>query len=386
MADLSAAGPLAGLRVVELAGLGPAPMAAMLLADCGADVVRVDRIRPSGLGLRIETKYDVLARSRRSVAVDIRRPEGAEVILRLASRADALLEGFRPGVCERLGIGPVPCLESNPRLVYGRGTGWGQTGPLSGEVGHDINYISLAGVLSCVGTRESGPVPPLNLVGDFGGGGLFLAFGVLCALLHARSTGRGQVVDAAMLDGSVSLMSMIYGLSAAGRWRADRGSNELDGGAPYYTTYRCADERWVAVGAIEARFYRDLVAGLALDPESLPERDDPGNWPQLREIFGRAFASRSSADWLRQFEGTEACVSPVLSIGEAPAHPHLAAREVFVTVAGVRQPAPAPRFDLTPSAMPRAPSHPGQHTRAILDELGYTERDIRRLFEDGVVM
>ncbi|MCM3882685.1 CaiB/BaiF CoA-transferase family protein [Frankia sp. R82] len=343
------AGPLAGLRVVELAGIGPSPHAAMVLADLGADVVRLARPGPVG-------RPDHTLRARRLVGVDLKDPAGRDVALALTDRADVLLEGFRPGVVERLGVGPEICLARNPRLVYGRMTGWGQSGPLSARAGHDINYLALTGLLHAVGPADRPPVPPVNLVGDFGGGSLFLVAGVLAALWERSVSGRGQVVDAAMVDGASVLGQMIWAFRGAGLWSDERASNTLDGAAPFYCTYACSDGRYVAVGALEPQFYAQLLAGLGLAGEDLPGQYDRAGWPVLRARIGGVLATRSRDGWAEAFAGTDACVTPVLTFAEAAAHPHLAARGTIVEVDGVEQPAPAPRFSRTPNGPPAGPS------------------------------
>lgn len=346
-------GPLKGLRVVELPGLGPAPHAAMVLADLGADVVRVER--PSG-GLDIAAgKPDHLLRGRRSVEADLKTAPGRDFVLRLVAKADVLLEGLRPGVAERLGVGPEHCHAVNPGLVYGRMTGWGQSGPLASRAGHDINYISLTGALHALGRAEERPSPPLNLVGDFGGGSMFLLTGVLAALWERQRSGRGQVVDAAMVDGTSVLLQMIWALRGAEVWSDERGTNLLDTGAPFYDTYTCADGRWVAVGALEPQFYAALLAGLGLDGKDLPAQQDRSGWPALRARFTEAFLTRTRDEWTETFAGTDACVTPVLDFDEAATHPQLAARETIITVDGVPQAAPAPRFSRTPTAVPTPP-------------------------------
>jgi alpha-methylacyl-CoA racemase len=377
----SAAGPLAGVRVVELAGIGPGPYACMLLADMGADVVRVER--PGGGGLSLAS-YDVLDRGRRSVAVDLKSPAGTEVVLRLVEQADVLVEGFRPGVAERLGIGPEVCLGRNPRLVYGRMTGWGQDGPLAPRAGHDIDYAAVTGALAAVGEPGGKPVPPLNLVADFGGGALFLVTGVLAALVERSGSGRGQVVDAAMVDGVTSLLSMFYGLRHAGLWRDERGTNLLDGGAPFYDTYRCADGGYVAVGALEPQFFAALLHTLALD--DVPAQHDVARWPELRQRLAEAFLTRTRDEWAAVFDDVDACVAPVLTLGEAASHPHVAARGLVVERDGVQQPAPAPRFSRTPSQLGRGPGSPGRDTREALRAWGFEDADVERLIDDGAVL
>ncbi|HEU0088503.1 MAG TPA: CaiB/BaiF CoA-transferase family protein [Pseudonocardiaceae bacterium] len=361
-------GPLAGLRVVELAGIGPAPHAAMLLADLGADVVRVQR--PSaGLHL-VPPASDQLLRGRRSVAADLKDPIGRETVLQLVEQADVLVEGMRPGVAERLGIGPADCHARNPRLVYARMTGWGQDGPLAGRAGHDLNYLALSGVLHAIGSAGGKPVPPLNLIGDFGGGSMFLVAGVLAALWQRERAGAGQIVDVAMLDGVSVLAQMCWSLRACGLWNDQRGSNLLDSGAPFYDTYACADGRYVAVGALEPQFYAELLAGLGLAEADLPAQLDRAGWPVLRERFTAVFASRTRDEWAAAFESTDACVTPVLAFAEVPAHPHIAARGTLVELGGVLQPAPAPRFSRTPPDLPTPPREPDTDTAAVLADWG----------------
>jgi alpha-methylacyl-CoA racemase len=373
-------GPLHGVRVVELAGLGPAPYACMLLADLGAEVLRVDRPAPS-FGVPVA---DVTGRGRRSVAVDLKNPGAPEVVLRLVERADVLVEGLRPGVAERLGVGPDTCLERNPRLVYGRMTGWGQSGPLAPRVGHDINYASITGALGAIGEPGRKPVPPLNLVADFGGGSMFLVTGLLAALLERATSGRGQVVDAAMVDGVTSLLSMTYGFLGAGGWTDERGSNLLDGGAPFYDTYVCSDGEYVAVGALEPQFWALVVQTLGL--EDLPEQHDRTGWPVIRRRLAEVLATRTRDEWAAVFDGLDACVSPVLRLSEAPQHPHLAARQSVVEVDGVVQPAPAPRFSRTPGEIGRPASGAGADTREALQQWGFDADHVAKLEDDGVVV
>ena len=373
-------GPLAGMKVVELAGLAPGPFAATMLADLGADVIRVDR--PGGGGLSLGDR-DVLNRGRKSIAVDLKNPGGAEVILRLAEQADVLIEGYRPGVAERLGIGPAECMARNPKLVYGRMTGWGQDGPLATTAGHDINYIGLAGALEPIGRAGERPVPPLNLVGDFGGGGLLLAMGILAALFERQGSGRGQVVDASMVDGAALLTTSLHGMRAIGMWPGERGENMLDGGAPFYDTYETSDGKYVAVGAIEMRFWGALVKVLELDPADLPVHVDQSQWPRLREILTEAIGKYTRDDLVARAEGTDACLTPVLSPWEAAAHPHNAARGTFVEVGEMVQPAPAPRFDRTPPDVPEPPRAKGSDTAEVLAELGIVDLDALR--EAGVI-
>jgi alpha-methylacyl-CoA racemase len=377
-----AMGPLQGIRVVEIESLAPAPFGCMVLADLGADVLRVGRLGRASHP--VVQPADPLARGRRSIRLDLKQPGGIEVLLRLIGAADVLVEGFRPGVAERLGFGPDLCLERNPRLVYARMTGWGQAGPLAPTAGHDIDYIAVAGSLAPIGRAGQRPVPPLNLLGDFGGGGMLLAVGVLAALVERGRSGRGQVVDAAMVDGSALLATFIHGLRAAGGWQDQRGSNLLDGGAPFYDTYPTADGKFVAVGALEPQFYAELLKGLGLDQAELPAQLDRSGWPVLRERIGAAFAGRTQAEWVAVFGGSDACVAPVLGLGEAPNHPHNLARGTFIEVGGVRQPAPAPRFSRTPGATPAPPPEPGRDTEAVLTELGYPAEEIAALRDQHI--
>ena len=362
------AGPLTGLRVVELAGLGPCPHAAMILADLGADVVRVDR--ESGRFDLAAPERDVLLRGRRSVYADLKTPGGTALVLDLVERADVLLEGFRPGVTERLGLGPAECLARNPRLVYGRITGWGQDGPMAPRAGHDLNYLGLTGALAAIGRTDGTPVPPLNLVADFGGGSMLLLVGVLAALNERERSGAGQVVDAAMVDGVALLSQMIWSFRAMDFWADERQSNLLDGGAPFYDTYVCADGKHVAVGAIEPQFYARLLAGIGLDPQALPPQLDKAGWPALRAAIGGALALRTRDEWTAVFDGVDACVTPVVELAETLEEPHLAARGTYVIVDGVQQAAPAPRFSRTPAAAPTAPGVPGQDLEAVRADWG----------------
>ncbi|MGW7051452.1 CaiB/BaiF CoA transferase family protein [Streptomyces sp. NPDC054887] len=357
-------GPLAGVRVVELAGIGPGPFAAMLLGDLGADVVRVDR--PGGAELGIDPAYDLTNRNKRSVIVDLKAADGPARVLDLVERADVLIEGYRPGVAERLGVGPDPCLARNPRLVYGRMTGWGQEGPLAQRAGHDIAYIAPTGTLGMIGTADGPPVVPANLVGDYAGGSLYLVIGVLAALQHARSEGgRGQVVDAAIVDGAAHLATMIHGMLAAGGWQDRRGANLLDGGCPFYGAYETSDGRYMAVGALEPQFYDRFTALLGLDEAAASARADLTRWDELRASVAARFRTRTREEWTAVFEDSDACVAPVLSLSEAPSHPHLAARSTFVTHGGLTQPAPAPRFSATPGAVRRPPALPGADTAEV---------------------
>ncbi|MBB6414729.1 CaiB/BaiF CoA-transferase family protein [Streptomyces sp. AK010] len=355
-------GPLTGVRVVELAGIGPGPFAAMLLADLGADVVRVDR--PGGPGLAIDPAYDVTNRNKRSVVVDLKAPDGPDRVLDLVARADVLVEGYRPGVAERLGVGPGDCHARNPRLVYGRMTGWGQDGPLAQRAGHDIAYIAPTGALGMIGRPDEPPAVPANLLGDYAGGSLYLVVGVLAALHHARANGTGQVVDAAIVDGTAHLATMIHGMLAAGGWQDRRGANLLDGGCPYYGTYETADGRYMAVGALEPRFYAEFLALLGVEDQD-GARKDVTRWGELREQVATRFKSRTRDEWAAVFDGSDACVAPVLSLREAPHHPHLAARGTFTDHGGITQPAPAPRFSATPTSVRTGPARPGADTADV---------------------
>ena len=378
-------GPLQGIKVVELAGIGPAPMCAMLLADLGAEVIRVDRLAPADLGIDSGRQYNLLERSRRSIAVDLKSAEGVEVVLKLAEQADALIEGFRPGVTERLGLGPDVCLARNPRLVYGRMTGWGQDGPMALAAGHDINYIALTGVLDAIGTAGGQPVPPLNLVGDFGGGALYLAFGVLAGLLEARTSGQGQVIDAAMVDGAASLLTAIYGMYGSGSWQLERGTNILDTGAHFYGTYECADGKWISIGSIEAKFHAELLEKLGLEESDIPDRMDRSRWVEHKKRLTELFLAKTRDEWCEIMEGSDVCFAPVLSMAEAPNHPHNVARGAFVEVDGVIQPGPAPRFSRTPGQIQSPPPDPGQHTEAILADWGWSADDIAALRSAGAI-
>jgi alpha-methylacyl-CoA racemase len=378
-------GPLTGVRLIELAGLGPAPFAGMMLADAGADIIRIDRSDRATYPPRQEPHVDLMNRGRRSVAVDLKHADGVALVLRLVESADGLMEGFRPAVAERLGLGPDICLARNPRLVYGRMTGWGQTGPMAQTAGHDIDYIALAGALEPIGRAGEKPLPPLNLVGDFGGGGMLLAFGMLAAILSARQTGKGQVVDAAMVDGAASLMTMTYTLRSAGIWNDQRGTNLLDTGAHFYEVYETADGGYIGVGAIEPQFYSELIGLLGLSGEDLPGQMDRDTWPSMKERFASIFATRTRADWVTIFEGSDACAAPVLSSPEAHLHPHNVHRNTFTEVAGVVQPAPSPRFEGTPGAIRRPPPNPGQHGDEALDDWGVDAGDITKLRESGAI-
>ena len=379
------AGPLEGIRIVELAGIGPGPFCAMMLADLGAEVIRVDRAERARAPRLPGPNLDLLNRGRRSVAVDLKSAAGVEVVLRLVEKADALLEGFRPGVMERLGLGPDVCLARNPRLVYGRMTGWGQDGPLARAAGHDLNYIALTGALHAIGRPDSPPPPPLNLVGDFGGGGLLLAYGIVCALLERARSGRGQVVDAAMVDGAAALMAIIYGAHAAGWWRDERMANMLDGGAHFYDCYETKDGRYVSIGSIEPQFYAELLEKLGLAGEELPRQMDRAAWPGLKKRMAEIFRTRTRDEWCALLEGSDVCFAPVLSLAEAPDHVHVRARGTFVEVDGVRQPGPAPRFSRTPGRVERPPAHAGEHTDAVLAEWGFDAEELGKLREAGAI-
>ncbi len=382
----SMSGPLEGVRIVELAGIGPGPFAGMMLADAGADVIRIDRADGPRSSVPERPHVDLLNRGRRSVAVDLKHPDGVDLVLRLVEVADGLTEGFRPGVAERLGLGPEPCLERNPKLVYGRMTGWGQEGPLAPRAGHDIDYIAVAGALEPLGRAGDRPVPPLNLVGDFGGGGMLLAYGMVCALLAAGRTGEGQVVDAAMVDGAAALMTMVYMLRQAGVWRDERGTNLLDTGAHFYEVYQTADGGYLAVGAIEPQFYQALLVGLGLDGVELPRQMDREHWPEMKARFAQIFATKTRDQWEEVFAGTDACVAPVLGLAEAPEHPHNKARGTFVEVGGVLQPGPAPRFSRTPSSVRRPPPHPGQWGDEALTAWGVPAEEIAALRRAGAIV
>lgn len=371
------------MRVIELAGIGPVPLCGMLLADLGADVVRVDRIAAAGLELIADRRHDVHGRGRRSVALDLKAAAGRDAALRLLDGADVMLEGLRPGVIEGLGLGPRVCQARNPGLVVGRMTGFGQAGPLARAAGHDLNYIALAGVLHAIGPAGGKPVPPLNLVGDYGGGALYLAFGVMAALFERQRSGFGQVVDAAMVDGAASLASIFWGLRAAGRWDGGRGANLMDGGAPFYDTYETADGRHVSLAALEPKFFALLAAALALEARFVQRQYDRALWPEMREAIAAAVRRRTRDEWCSQLEGSDACFAPVLDFDEAARHPQARARGAFVTVAGVVQPAPAPRFDRTPAAQPRQAPSVGDDTDEVLAEAGFAVAEIAALRAGG---
>jgi alpha-methylacyl-CoA racemase len=378
-------GPLSGIKVVELAGIGPGPFSSMMLSDLGAEVVRVDRPEPGELSAHQDHRKDLLLRGRRSVAVDLKNQRGVDVVLELIAQADVLIDPFRPGVAERLGVGPDVCLEKNPRLVYGRMTGWGQDGPLSRVAGHDINYVALAGPLAAIGRADEPPAPALNLIGDFGGGGMLLSFGILAALLERSSSGRGQVIDAAMLDGTATLFASIVGFKNMGAWKDERESNFLDGGAHYYDSYETADGKYVTIGAIEPQFYAELLRLLELDPRQWPQADSE-RWPELKQKMRELFKTRTRAQWCDLLEGADICFAPVLDFEEALQHPHVAERKVYVEIDGVVQPGPVPRFDRTPGEIQGPPCRPGEHTADALADWGVARSRIDELLADGAVV
>ena len=378
-------GPLAGLKILEFEAIGPGPFCGMMLADMGADVLLIDRPDDPRLGFGRDRWFDVMMRGRRSVTLDLKSADGVAAALQLVAKADAIIEGFRPGVMERLGLGPDVLLAANPTLVYGRMTGWGQDGPLAPRAGHDINYIALTGVLHAIGRKGEAPVPPLNLVGDFGGGGMLLAFGIACGIIEAQRSGKGQVVDAAMVDGASTLATMFAGMQAAGRWSEARGENLLDTGAPWYDTYETADGKHVAIGSIEPKFYAELLDRLGLGTDAmLPKQHDRARWPELRARFGAIFKSKTRDQWATVFDGSDACFAPVLTFTEARAHPHMASRGTFVDAGKVNQPAPAPRFSRTPGAIRGAPPERGQNGRQALAEWGFSETQVAELTRLGV--
>jgi alpha-methylacyl-CoA racemase len=378
-------GPLTGLKIIEIAGIGPGPFCAMMLADMGADVIRVDRAGNVMGGDPATPPADVLNRGRRSIGVDLKHPDGVEAVLSLLEVADGLIEGFRPGVMERLGLGPEAALARNPKLVYGRMTGWGQDGPYAPTAGHDINYIALAGALDPIGRRGEAPVPPLNLVGDFGGGGMLLAYGLVCALLSAQRTGEGQVVDAAMVDGAAVLTTMFHAFRAMGIWQDERGSNLLDTGAHFYDVYETADAKFVSIGSIEPQFYAELLRLTGLEGEELPWQQDRAQWPAMKERIASIFKAKTRDEWCALMEGSDVCFAPVLSLGEAPMHPHNVHRQTFLELDGVVQPAPAPRFSATPASVQRPPSHAGQHTDEVLAEWGFDADRIAKLHDASAI-
>lgn len=376
-------GPLAGVRIVELAGIGPAPLCAMLLADLGATVIRVDRTQPSGLGVPRPLRFDLVLRNRKSIRVDLKDSAGVALVLTLIAKADALIEGFRPGVTERLGLGPDDCLRRNPKLVYGRVTGWGQEGPLAHSAGHDINYIAITGVLSAIGRHGQPPSIPLNVVGDYAGGSLYLALGILAGIIEARGSGQGQVVDAAIVDGVASLMTVLVGMRAAGMFTAARGTNLLDSGAPFYDVYECADGKYVSIGPIEHKFYLQLLRRLDLDAAELSEQMEPHDWPKIKRTLATKFKSRTRAEWSAMLEGTDVCFAPVLDLQEAYEHPHLKTRKTFIDIAGVTQPAPAPRFSRTRLANPEPPAEASAANAAAALRDWLTEDEIAVLGAAG---
>ncbi len=378
-------GPLSGVRIIELAGIGPGPFCAMMLADMGADVIRVDRAGSVRGGDPNTPPADVMNRGRRSIGVDLKSPEGVETVMRLVESADALMEGFRPGVTERLGLGPDDCLARNPALVYGRMTGWGQEGPYANAAGHDINYISLAGALDSYGRRGQAPVPPINMVGDFGGGGMYLAFGMVCAILEARGSGQGQVVDAAMVDGAASLMSFIHGFRAMGVWNDERGTNMLDTGAHFYDVYETSDGKYVSIGSIEPQFYAELRETLGLTDPKWDQQMTRNAWPELKDELAAIFKNRTRDEWCELMEHTDICFAPVLSLAEAPQHPHNVHRGTFIEYEGITQPRPAPRFSRTDSEIQRPPAHAGQHTAEILVDYGFGADEIALLRDRGAI-
>lgn len=382
---MSKAGPLAAIRVIEFSGIGPAPMCAMLLADLGAEVITIDRLTPNSGGIPRPPKFDVCRRSRRSLAIDLKHREGVACVLDLIGQADALIEGFRPGTMERLGLGPEVCLERNPRLVYGRLTGWGQTGPLAHAAGHDINYIAVSGALAQIGRSGQPPTVPLNLLGDYGGGGMLLALGIVSALLETQRSGQGQVVDAAMAEGAATLSASLYGLAAAGIHRPERGTNLLDGGAPHYDVYECADGKFVSVGPLEPHFRRLLLSIVGFDPDSFPDVEDLAGWPAARRLLEGRFREKARDEWCALLEGTDACFAPVLDLNEAPLHPHSRARNAFVEVEGVVQPAPSPRFSRTPAGDPVAPDLPGRSSGDVLRDWNVDPERIRALARAKVI-
>jgi alpha-methylacyl-CoA racemase len=375
-------GPLKGVKVIEVGGIGPGPFCGMMLSDMGAEIVRVER---KGQFMLTDSKFDVLTRNRRSIEVDLRKEEGVAAVLKMVEQADALQEGFRPGVMEKLGLGPDVCLKRNPRLVYGRMTGWGQEGPLAKVAGHDINYISLSGALHTIGRKGETPVPPLNLVGDFGGGGMMLAFGIVCALFESQKSGKGQVVDAAMIDGSAALMAIIYGLKAAGLWTDDRGTNLLDGAAHFYDTYETADGKYVSIGSIEPQFYALLLKHTGIDDPDYQNQMDQTKWPTFKKRFAEIFKTKTRDEWCEIMEGTDTCFAPVLSLDEAKDHPQNRTRDTFIEVEGVLQPAPAPRFSRTKPETPNPPPKVGEHTEAVLADFGFGTDDIEGLKAAGAI-
>lgn len=379
-------GPLNGLRIIEMAGIGPAPFCGMLLADMGAEVVRIDRLASSGLGVEFPPRFDLLNRNKRSLAIDLKDKDGVAAVRSMIDRADAVIEGFRPGVMEKLGLGPETFTDSNPRLVFGRMTGWGQDGPLAKSAGHDINYIAITGALNAVGTGDGPPVIPLNLFGDFGGGTLYLAMGMLAALLEAQRSGKGQVVDAAIVDGVSNLLTMHHALLQMGDWRLQRASNLSDGGAPFYSVYLTADDRYVAVGAVEPKFYGELIQRMGFAEADLPPQYDRAQWEGLRTSFAQRFREKTQAEWCALLEGTDACFSPVLDFVEAGQHAHNIARGTLISLDGVSNPAPAPRFSRTPGTLRHPPVAPGANSAAVLSDWGIPPDRIRSLQAEGKIL
>ena len=377
-------GPLSGKRIIEIAGIGPGPFCAMLLSDLGAEVIRVDRASTVADELPDFPSLDLLNRGRRSIGINLKDPEGVATVLKLIESSDALIEGFRPGVAERLGIGPEDCLTRNPKLIYGRMTGWGQYGSYSSMAGHDINYIALSGVLGMIGRKDEKPVPPVNLIGDFGGGGMILALGVCAALVEVASSGKGQVIDAAMTDGSALLATMVHSFKAMGIW-GDRGTNLLDTGAPFYDVFECSDGKFISIGSIEPQFYSELLRITGLDQQENPKQMDRQSWDEMKSKIASAIKSKSREEWENLMEGTDVCFAPVLTIDEAYDHPHNLERNTFIEVAGVKQPAPAPRFSRTPASITSPPPHPGEHTEEILLDSGFTISEISSLKEQNVI-
>ena len=377
-------GPLKGVKIIEFGGIGPGPFCGMMLSDMGADVIRVER-KSGGLSLS-DYKYDVMTRNRRSIRIDLKKAEGISTVLRMVEKVDALQEGFRPGVMEKLGLGPQVCLELNPRLVYGRMTGWGQGGPLSAAAGHDINYISLSGALHPIGRPGKRPVPPLNLVGDFGGGGMLLAFGMVCALYEAWSSGRGQVVDAAMVDGSATLMAMAYGLRASGFWQDSRGVNIFDGSAHFYDTYETADGKFISLGSVEPQFYALLLQHTGINDPDFENQMDKQKWPEFKEKFIKIFKTKTRDEWCEIMEGTDVCFAPVLALDEACKHPHNQARKTFTEIGGVLQPAPAPRFSRTKPEIQGPPPNPGEDTETVLANFDFNADEVKALKVKKVIL
>ncbi len=380
-------GPLAGVRIVELGGIGPGPFASMLFSEMGADVLRIARQPNAARSVKgLEARHQLLHRGRRTVFMDLKNPRALEAVKAMIAKADAVTEGFRPGVAERLGLGPDECLRLNPKLVYGRITGWGQDGPLASEPGHDINYIALTGALHAIGRKNGPPVPPLNLVGDFGGGAMYLAFGMVCAILEARSSGKGQVVDAAMIDGAASLMTMMYGMHAAGLWTDDRGSNRLDSGTPWYDVYETSDGKWISIGCNEPQFYEALLDRLGADRATLPaDRHDRKGWPAIRTFFTQKFREKTRDEWCEIMTGCEVCFAPVLSMAEAPQHPHMKARGTFVELDGIVQPAPAPRFSRTKPEIKHTAGSGAQQADAALRDWGFSAAEVKKMRAGGAI-